>query len=197
LENETLFYIFGGALTLVALVTSFVGIRSHGFPGSRPVMAGVIGLFAVLVATTAVFAVAGARDEQAHREAEQAEEAHGEGESAQATEEEGGAEGSSGAQGGAGRGGETLTLAALPEEIAYDKDSLSAAPGEVTIEFSNPSPVVHDVAILRDGEEIAKTEQITDADASLTTDLDAGSYEFICTVPGHAEAGMRGTLEVG
>ena len=75
MSNETLFFVFGLALTAAALVVSFAGLRSRHFPPSGLVLGGVVAMFAVLVLGTAVFGVANARDEAEHREAEQAEEA--------------------------------------------------------------------------------------------------------------------------
>ncbi len=71
--DETLFYVFGGALVLSALVLSAIGLRSEGFPASRIVLAGIVAYFAALVGATSTFAVLNARDEQAKRDAEHAE----------------------------------------------------------------------------------------------------------------------------
>ena len=73
--NETLFYVFGIALIVSAIAVSVVGLRFENFPPSRGILAGTVLYFAALVGATAVFAVLNARDEQHHREAEQAAEA--------------------------------------------------------------------------------------------------------------------------
>jgi len=90
----------------------------------------------------------------------------------------------------------TLKLAADPAEIAFDQTELSAKPGKVTIDFDNPAALPHNVVIEKEGEQIAGTPEITESQASVSAELEAGSYEFVCTVPGHEEAGMVGTLSV-
>jgi mono/diheme cytochrome c family protein len=70
MESETVFYVLGIGLTLAALVVSFVGLRFEGFPKSRPLLAGVIGVFAALVLGSAAFAWMAAEDEQEHRDQE-------------------------------------------------------------------------------------------------------------------------------
>jgi plastocyanin len=90
----------------------------------------------------------------------------------------------------------TLKLAADPAEIAFDQTELSAKAGKVTIDFDNPAPLPHNVVIVQEGEQIAGTPEITESQTSISADLEAGSYEFVCTVPGHEEAGMVGTLTV-
>jgi len=93
--------------------------------------------------------------------------------------------------------GTTLQLAADPNgALKYDKTSLEAPTGTVTIVLTNDSSVQHDVAIEGNGVDV--TSDLVDnggtADASAT--LDPGTYTFYCTVPGHEEAGMKGTLTV-
>lgn len=95
-----------------------------------------------------------------------------------------------------GAAGTTLQLAADPSELMYDKGSLEAEAGPVTIEFTNPSAIGHDVVIEQGGKDLAKTEVITQSEATLTADLQPGTYVFYCSVPGHKDSGMQGTLDV-
>jgi len=67
MDAETLFYVLGIALTAMAIVISFVGIRLESFPPSRPIMLAGVGVFAVVIGATVVFAWEGAEDEQSHR----------------------------------------------------------------------------------------------------------------------------------
>jgi plastocyanin len=108
-----------------------------------------------------------------------------------------GAEGGTGsAKQGAAASTTTLQLAADPSALAFDKTELDAKAGTVTIDFDNPSPIPHNVVIEKDGKELAGFEPIVESKKSASADLEAGTYTFLCTVPGHAEAGMEGTLSV-
>ena len=73
MSNETLFYVFGGALVAAAVIVTALGLRLPSFPGSRAVLTLTIAVFAVLVGGTTMFAVLNAEDEQEAREAEEAE----------------------------------------------------------------------------------------------------------------------------
>jgi cytochrome c5 len=64
--DESLFYIAGGALIAVALILSFIGMRSDKFPPDKLLVPG-IALIALLVAVTAVGAVELAKHEQEHK----------------------------------------------------------------------------------------------------------------------------------
>jgi plastocyanin len=207
MEYDTIFYICGAALAVAAVVTSFIGLKSGKFPGrATPV---VILAFVALIGVTTTYAVLNGQ----HEEEARAEELEKAGEEFEKAEEEpvGGEKEAAGAAetGGAATGkeaagekapvsgpGGTLQLAASPTAIAFDKTKLDSEAGEVTIEFTNPSALEHDVAIEKDGKEIAGTELIAEGKTSVTTDLGPGAYTFLCTVPGHAEAGMEGTLTV-
>ena len=66
----------------------------------------------------------------------------------------------------------------------------------MTIDFDNPAALEHNVAIEQDGKQIAISETIAKGKTSVSADLAPGTYTFLCTVPGHAEAGMEGVLTV-
>jgi plastocyanin len=110
-------------------------------------------------------------------------------------DEEGSEQGTKGSGSGAGAS-TTLDLAADESALAFDKTELEAKPGKVTIDFTNPSAIPHNVVILENGKELAGFEPIAEGEEAVEADLEAGTYEFICSVPGHAEAGMKGTLSV-
>ena len=110
-------------------------------------------------------------------------------------------------QGGAGAGkeesnsggsGSTLSVEADPGgELAYTTTTATAKAGQVTVDFNNPQALTHDVAIEdSSGKEVGATELIASGEDSTTVDLKPGTYHYFCTVPGHREAGMEGTLTV-
>jgi plastocyanin len=105
---------------------------------------------------------------------------------------------SGGKEEGGGGGGSTLKVEADPEgALAYTTTEATAKAGKVTVDFNNPQGLTHDVAIeSSSGEEIGKTELIAEGSDSTTVNLKPGTYHFYCTVPGHREAGMEGTLTV-
>jgi uncharacterized cupredoxin-like copper-binding protein len=99
---------------------------------------------------------------------------------------------------GGGGSASTLKFEADPNgELAYTSTSETAKAGKVTVEFNNPQALTHDVAIENSkGEEVGATELIASGSDTTTVDLKPGKYHFFCTVPGHREAGMEGTLTV-
>jgi plastocyanin len=101
------------------------------------------------------------------------------------------------AGGGGGGGGETLQLAADPSgALKFDKTSLEATAGNVTIDFTNDSSLPHDVKLEGPGVDGEGTDTITGSSTSATLDLQAGDYTFYCSVDGHRAAGMEGKLVV-
>jgi plastocyanin len=111
----------------------------------------------------------------------------------------GGAAAESGKESSGGEGGgSTVAFEADPNgELAYTTTEASAKAGNVTVDFKNPQSLTHDVAIEdSSGKEVGKTELIGEGETSTTVDLKPGTYTYYCTVPGHREAGMEGTLTV-
>jgi plastocyanin len=102
------------------------------------------------------------------------------------------------AEGGSAGSASTLDFEADPSgALAFTTDSATAKAGEVTINFTNSSPVPHDVAIEdSSGETIAETETLAEGSDSTTADLKPGEYTFYGSVPGHRQGGMEGTLTV-
>ena len=98
---------------------------------------------------------------------------------------------------GGGGGGETLQLAADPSgALKFDKTSLEATAGNVTIDFTNDSSLPHDVKLQGPGVDGEGTDTITGSSTSATLDLQPGEYTFYCSVDGHRAAGMEGKLVV-
>jgi plastocyanin len=96
----------------------------------------------------------------------------------------------------------TTTAAAEPIELEADpsgalkyvQTTLTATAGAVDIRLTNDSSVPHDVTIEGEG----SSEIISGGATSDLTiaDLPAGTYTYFCSVPGHEQAGMTGTLTV-
>jgi plastocyanin len=96
-----------------------------------------------------------------------------------------------------GGGGGTLQLAADPSgALKFDKTSLEATAGSVTIDFTNDSSLPHDVKLQGPGVDGEGTDTITGSSTSVTLDLQPGEYTFYCSVDGHRAAGMEGKLVV-
>ena len=90
----------------------------------------------------------------------------------------------------------TIDLSAPADgSFAYDTTEVDTAAGTVTVNFDNPAPLSHNVVIEDDaGETLGETELISESTTSATVDLQPGTYTFYCSVPGHREGGMEGTL---
>lgn len=93
--------------------------------------------------------------------------------------------------------GSTLKLSADPSgALKYDKSSLSAKAGKVTIKMDNPSPVDHAVSISGNGVTAGGNTVGKGGVSTASATLKPGTYTFFCPVDGHEQAGMKGTLTV-
>jgi plastocyanin len=80
--------------------------------------------------------------------------------------------------------------------LRFDKNTLSAPAGKVTIVMGNPSPLSHNIAIQGNGVDVKGAVVSKGGTSTVNADLKPGTYTFRCTVDGHAAAGMKGTLTV-
>ncbi len=93
---------------------------------------------------------------------------------------------------------QVVKLEANPSgSLSYNTTTLTAHPGKVTIEFTNMAPLEHNVTVENSaGSKLGATPTFSGGTKPLTLDLKAGTYSFFCSVPGHRQAGMQGTLTV-
>jgi len=94
-------------------------------------------------------------------------------------------------------GSETVAVSAAADgSFAFDQTSLTAAAGPATFEFENPASLGHDFCLESDGSEVGCSDVISEDSATLDADLEAGEYTYYCSVSGHRDGGMEGTLTV-
>jgi uncharacterized cupredoxin-like copper-binding protein len=101
--------------------------------------------------------------------------------------------------GGAKAGGaSTLKLSADPNgQFKFDKTSLTAKAGKVTLDMVNPSSVPHAIGVKGGGiKQVGPNATSPGSTSTVTVTLKPGTYEFYCPVDGHEKAGMKGTLTV-
>jgi mono/diheme cytochrome c family protein len=96
--------------------------------------------------------------------------------------------------------GGRLEIDANPQgQLAYTVRDATAPAGQVTIDSRNDSAIPHDIAIQEgtNGPTLG-TGRIVDRGgvSTVTVTLRPGRYTFFCTVPGHRQAGMQGTITV-
>lgn len=93
---------------------------------------------------------------------------------------------------GAAEAGGTISIEA--GDLYFDPEEVSASAGTVEFELNNVGAVEHDFVIEEAGDEnVVHTEAGETATGSI--DLEAGTYTYYCSVPGHRSA-MEGTLTV-
>jgi mono/diheme cytochrome c family protein len=92
----------------------------------------------------------------------------------------------------AAKGG-VLTMPADPQRTLFASTAATAPAGKLTLKMPNPSSLQHDIGI-KGG---AQGPVVGNGGVStVTVDLKPGKYEYFCSVPGHEQNGMKGTLTV-
>jgi uncharacterized cupredoxin-like copper-binding protein len=207
-KSKVPFYIAGGALVVWALVVSLgLGLRRPDFPGGTGGERIVIAITIVLViaaASTAVLTsgtpaktapVASASTAQTSptgNEAPASTAASTPSTSPKATT------GTPSPPSSPAAGASTaLKLAANPGgQLSYNTKQLAAKAGKVTIAMTNMSPIEHNVTVAKGSTVLGATPTFQGGSKTLTLNLKPGTYTFYCSVPGHRQAGMEGTLTV-
>jgi plastocyanin len=205
-KSKVPFFIAGGVLAAWALIVSLaLGLRLRAFPTSLLGQRAVIAISGVLaVAAVSMAVVTSGSPAKSGEEASSTPPRAGSGAStgasgaAPASPSQGPSAPASPAKGASGSGGahSTLKLAASPGELRFDKRQLIAKAGSVTINFSNPSALEHNVTIAQGPKVLGATPTFMSGARALTLTLAAGTYTFYCSVPGHRQAGMEGTLKI-
>ncbi|HEV7751408.1 MAG TPA: cupredoxin domain-containing protein [Baekduia sp.] len=179
------FYAVGAALAAWAVLLAAFGVAHPDFPRAPGQGRLVVLTTLVLVAATMTAAVLTAGGEGGKAQAEPA-----------TTPGAAPAAPAAGAA-GAPAGASTLALAADPSGgLSYDKRAATLKAGPATIRLVNRSPLPHDVTIGQGAKVVAATKTVTGATTTTTASLSPGRYVFYCSVDGHRQAGMQGTLTV-
>jgi uncharacterized cupredoxin-like copper-binding protein len=101
--------------------------------------------------------------------------------------------------GGASAGGKSTNIQLAADssgQLKFDKTTLSAKAGNVTITMDNPSPVQHAIGVRGSGVDKDGKPVGMGGKSAITVSLKPGRYIFYCPVDGHEAAGMKGILTV-
>jgi plastocyanin len=111
------------------------------------------------------------------------------------------------AAGGGGSGGPGTTINATEKDFAIALDKSSVPAGTITFSIKNNGPSPHNLGVVPGngasksggitGKPIKESENIDNGkSATLTVDLQPGTYQVVCSIPGHVQLGMIMQLTV-
>ncbi len=90
-----------------------------------------------------------------------------------------------------------VALSAQGSQLAFNATSETAKAGKVAIKFTNDSALQHNVTLADSSNKVVgSTPTFQGGTKSFSATLKAGTYTYYCSVPGHRQAGMQGTLTV-
>ena len=95
------------------------------------------------------------------------------------------------AYGSSSRASATTVKVTAKDTFRFGLSRKSAPHGKVTFKVTNKGHVSHDFKIAGKKTPLIKPGK----SATLTVTLKKGSYKYVCTVPGHSAAGMKGTFK--
>jgi plastocyanin len=194
-KSKVPFYIAGGALATWAVIVSVgLGLRKPAFPGNLVGEWMVLAITGVLVAGAVSMALltSGSPAKGSPAKAPPAE-----GSAAKAPPAEGSPAKAGAPSAPGSAASSSLSLSANPSGLlSFNTKRLSAKAGTVTIAFTNAAPLEHNVTIAEGSKVLGATPTFASGSRTLRLTLKPGTYTFYCTVPGHRQAGMEGTLNV-
>jgi plastocyanin len=199
-KSKTPFYIAGGVLVAWALFVSLgIGMRKPSFPETLGQQRAIMGVTVVLVAIAISMAVVTAGGKKGSAAAAQTVAGTPTATTGTPTATTGTPTATTGtpAPASSPAAATTIALEANPAgALSYNTKALTAKAGKVTIEMTNMSPVEHNVTVAQGTTVVGATPTFTGGKKSVTLTLAPGTYTFYCSVPGHRQAGMEGTLTV-
>jgi plastocyanin len=205
-KSKVPFFIGGGLLAAWAIVLSvLLGLRKPSFPygpaGQRSVIAISVVLVAAAISTAVLTSGSPPKSGEASAAASSTPAASPAASQAGSSSAGGSAASTSTAPSApaapsAGGASSSVSLAAVPNAIAYNTKTLAAKAGKVTITLSNAGALEHNVTIAQGSTVLGATPTFTGGAKSVTLTLKPGTYTFYCSVPGHRAAGMEGVLKV-
>jgi plastocyanin len=90
-----------------------------------------------------------------------------------------------------------LTIEAFPDgQLLFIPQAAQAPPGQLTINSPNKAAVPHNIAVRGSGVNATGPVISGGAVSTVRVNVRPGVYTFLCTVPGHAAAGMQGRMTV-
>ncbi len=193
-KSKVPFYIAGGVLVAWALIVSFgLGMRRPDFPSTLGGQRAVMATTALLVLVTVSMAVVTSGGEAKSTAAAQAAPAASTPPATQPTA----TSGSPGTPAPPAGATTLLALQANPQgQLSYNTKQLAAHAGTVTIVMTNMAPLEHNVTVAEGSKVLGATPTFAGGTRRLTLNLKPGKYTFYCSVPGHRQAGMEGTLSI-
>lgn len=123
----------------------------------------------------------------------------GEGMPGHAEEEDDGHEGEEVDDGHEGEVDDEVVVAGH-DDFSFEPDELTLDAGTYRFVYRNEGQIPHQLAIARHGEghhHVGDTGEVPGGEtASFVIDLESGTYEMMCDLEGHYEAGMHGKIVV-
>jgi uncharacterized cupredoxin-like copper-binding protein len=94
-------------------------------------------------------------------------------------------------------GAQVVEIDVASSGFAFTTSTATAKAGPVELKSKNPQAVSHDISLKGNGVSVQGSMVANGGVSTVTVaNLKPGTYTFYCSVPGHEQAGMKGTLTV-